>query len=248
MGRNKYQPTKDQYEQLLILKESGIPVSEIANKMGISQYILKTHFKSELNGYKRRLGLKECREKDLTMVNMFKSGETMEQIGKRFGICRERVRQILQRNGLTGKDGGVRIRSAGNKIAKKKRKHARQDRIKREKLGCSIEEWRYFRAFDEDYYKTPIHKYRQQRQNAKSRGIEWNLTIIEWWDVWERSGKWDSMGCRKNSYVMARHGDEGGYVKGNVKITTLSENSKEYYDLHMDEWRQKMIDSHNWDD
>ncbi len=67
--------------------------------------------------------------------------------------------------------------------------------------------------------------YRQQRGNAKLRGIPFLLTPEEWWDIWQASGHWHERGRRKDQYCMARFGDKGAYEKGNVEITTTHENN-----------------------
>lgn len=45
------------------------------------------------------------------ITRRFQAGESLEQIGADFGITRERVRQIVKRRGLTGKDGGRHVRA-----------------------------------------------------------------------------------------------------------------------------------------
>jgi hypothetical protein len=80
--------------------------------------------------------------------------------------------------------------------------------------------------------KTPQYYYNGQKQSAKARGIEWLFTFETWWEVWERSGKYDKRGCRTGQYVMARHGDTGPYAPWNVSIVEAGKNNadgmKEY--------------------
>jgi hypothetical protein len=40
-------------------------------------------------------------DRELVICALYSGGETLEEIGARFGICRERVRQICKRNGLS---------------------------------------------------------------------------------------------------------------------------------------------------
>lgn len=77
---------------------------------------------------------------------------------------------------------------------------------------------------------SPTHRYLRQKANAIKRGIEWQLSLSEWWDIWQSSGKWDKRGRCYGEYVMARHNDEGPYSKDNVKIILNSENIIEYYE------------------
>ena len=67
-------------------------------------------------------------------------------------------------------------------------------------------------------------KYWSQKTKAKHRGIEFNLTFKQWWDIWQQSGKWEQRGCRKGQYVMSRKNDIGPYEVGNVFIQTCSQN------------------------
>lgn len=86
----------------------------------------------------------------------------------------------------------------------------------REFEGCTPEQVRALRA---DSAK-PIGAFLSQQRVAKFRGIEWHLTLVEWWAIWQRSGKWHQRGRRANEYVMCRRGDVGPYAVGNVVIAT----------------------------
>jgi hypothetical protein len=67
-------------------------------------------------------------------------------------------------------------------------------------------------------------KFSCQKSRAKQRGIPFELTFEQWWQIWQESGHWS-----ESKYVMCRHGDRGPYAVGNVRIATASENSREYY-------------------
>lgn len=88
-------------------------------------------------------------------------------------------------------------------------------------LGISREEKEHLSSIG------ALKAFRVQRDNAKKRGIGWNITLAEWWKLWTDSGKWEQRGCLKGQFVMSRHGDAGNYEAGNVSIKTNSENSKE---------------------
>jgi hypothetical protein len=81
----------------------------------------------------------------------------------------------------------------------------------------------YYREYLKHYKHTPVFKYNVQKQGSKRRGIEFSLSFDEWWSYWE--GKWDKRGKTKDSLVMCRFGDKGGYEVGNVYIDTYSNNS-----------------------
>jgi hypothetical protein len=77
------------------------------------------------------------------------------------------------------------------------------------------------------YQKTPKGRFTTQRANALARGIEWQLTFDEWWELWEKSGKWDQRGRGPKHYCMARRLDVGPYSLDNVVITTNRRNNQE---------------------
>ena len=64
-----------------------------------------------------------------------------------------------------------------------------------------------------------------QKHNAIRRGIEFRLTYEEWLEIW--GDKLPLRGRTKGCYVMARHGDQGAYEIGNVKIIPREENDRE---------------------
>jgi hypothetical protein len=94
----------------------------------------------------------------------------------------------------------------------------------------------YYEKYVKAYNQTPKGKYIRQRANAKRRGIPWEFTFDTWWDVWEKSGKWEQRGKEANQYVMSRVHDDGPYSPGNVKVITMSANSKFAirHGLHLD--------------
>jgi hypothetical protein len=71
------------------------------------------------------------------------------------------------------------------------------------------------------------HKYACHKSKAKARGIPFNLTYEQWWNIWQSSGKWDERGPGLNQYVMSRINDQGGYELNNVIIQLASQNKIE---------------------
>lgn len=68
------------------------------------------------------------------------------------------------------------------------------------------------------YEKTPKGRYMRQKVNARARGIAFQLSFTEWWDIWQVSGKWSERGTKGYNYVMCRMSDAGAYQVGNVYI------------------------------
>lgn len=75
------------------------------------------------------------------------------------------------------------------------------------------------------------HKIRKaftnQRSSAKTRGVAFKLSYVQWLAIWARSGKLEKRGRKRHQYCMARIGDKGPYAVGNVKITTFKQNCLE---------------------
>ena len=66
-----------------------------------------------------------------------------------------------------------------------------------------------------------------QKWCAGRRGIEWNMSLNDWINIWEKSGHYDNRGPRKGQYVMSRYGDQGPYESSNVYINTCEGNHSE---------------------
>ena len=73
---------------------------------------------------------------------------------------------------------------------------------------------------------SPRARYRQHKANAAARGIEFDMTFREWWDIWALH--FHNRGSRPGQMQMCRTADEGGYRPGNVRIDTVEANRAEY--------------------
>ena len=63
------------------------------------------------------------------------------------------------------------------------------------------------------------------KKNASLRSIPWEFTFETWWEMWEKSGKWNERG--RGGYMMCRYGDTGPYSPTNVRIDTVQSNADE---------------------
>jgi hypothetical protein len=68
------------------------------------------------------------------------------------------------------------------------------------------------------YVNKDLEKFTTSRLNAERRGIAFELTFEQWFDIWTKSGHYSERGRKRGQYVMARFGDEGPYAVGNVEI------------------------------
>ena len=162
-------------------------------------------------------------KRNADIVSRYSAGETLQKIGDEYLITRERVRQILKKNGLTRKQGGQYIAA----IKKRQIKQNKQDALYLLNHGLTRKN---FVSIPVDARKA----FRQQKQNARMRGIEWAMRLAEWWQVWQESGMWEQRG-RGYGYCMARHGDTGSYHPDNVYICTCAQNSSDQYNWNTSE-------------
>lgn len=176
----------------------------------------------------------EIAARNRRMAAMYRQGVTLEKIGSQFGITRERVRQILRREGVDAKDGGQakRIQLAGGSSVEKKR--AAMRKAQEEKTGVSYDLLQALRA--EGHTKA----YRQHKNNSASRGIAFDLTLGQWWAVWQSSGHAHERGRGVGKYCMSRINDSGGYTLGNVHIQPCVENSRDAVAV----WKDRLPKKH----
>ncbi len=71
------------------------------------------------------------------------------------------------------------------------------------------------------------YAYQTQRNNAKRRGIDFNLTYEEWLSIWENSGHFNERGRKLGQYVMSRFNDIGDYSINNVEIIVMQKNQSD---------------------
>lgn len=80
----------------------------------------------------------------------------------------------------------------------------------------------------EDEYAWYV-KYRGVVRNAKYRGLECSLTFAQYLSLLKKAGLTEpnQIGMRIEQYNLSRHGDTGGYVKGNCRFITSKQNRAE---------------------
>lgn len=233
-GVTPQKPFSESLRRTAIIRELydlGLSNGQARELVGISA--------SAFGKYCKRLGVKfpydtrgtsaPGHKRAVKMAAMYRAGMTLQEIGEKHGISRERVRQLMTKHlGMRQSGGG----QAAKARMKSQRKKAEQDQRYIEKYGCTFDQYREVREFGKQMmaegfgmYRTPLYAYLSQRNNAKNRGVEFKLTFWQWWTLWQESGKWSERGKRRDGYVMSRMMDQGAYELGNVYIGTLSENS-----------------------
>lgn len=166
---------------------------------------------------------------DREMATLYRQGMTLAEIGLRFGITRERVRQRLALAGVSRLEGGEAVRVALRRAMKLDALRKTRDASAMRTYGCSYADLMMINGgLAKSAPGSACRAYIAQRCNAWARGIEWSITLPEWWKVWQDSGRWAERG-RGQGYCMARHLDEGPYAAGNVYICTCGQNSSDGY-------------------
>ena len=167
------------------------------------------------------------------IIRLYKMGNSLQKIGDVYNLSRERVRQILRKAGVSRTEGGQAILSSKKAYEKNK---IRDERYLA-KWGMSYDDYWFINNQNIPYIERPIRKYIEQKRNALKRGIGFNMTFSEWWEIWKNSGKWTDRGKGKEKYVMARYSDSGDYEVNNVKIIPSVENNSESW--HHKTWNTR---------
>lgn len=161
------------------------------------------------------------RQKHTTIANQFKAGRSAQDIASEYGVTRERIYQILRRQGVTGKHGGQAVRTSIRRNA------VAAERAERhlELYGCTKKQLDEVRGMRSGKGVNPLTAFTYQRNHARYRGIPWELKFWDWWQIWQASGKWAQRGREQGSFCMCRRGDTGPYAKDNVYISTADHNT-----------------------
>jgi hypothetical protein len=203
------------------LAAQGMDRQRIADAVGLSYQTVSMFAKT--NGIaiaRKKAGQHETAERDAAMKSIYRQGMTLQVIGEKYNVTRERVRQILARAGVDSKCGGPSVQASLKRNAAERSRVAAQAR-RAEKWGVPFDLLAELRS------NGTIRAFEQQRQNSRKRGIVWKLTFGQWFAVWQASGKLHLRGRGKGRYCMSRHRDEGGYELGNVHIQLCTTNSSE---------------------
>ena len=151
------------------------------------------------------------------VYNLSLQGKTMEEIGQRYNVSRERIRQILKKYypWLTADMRGIQL------LAQQKRQQIVDDRFKR--FG------RRDYLFVDDISRRMSDSFRRKRENAKRSKWGWDLSFhdIEWVTVCPVLGielDWFAEAKADNSPSYDRVDSKKGYVKDNVRIISFRAN------------------------
>ncbi len=176
---------------------------------------------------------KEARTQEI--ISAFLKGDSMSAIGERHDLSRQRVYQILKREGYSRTDGGITVTAAKNRLKVEERREDREQERNDAMLklhGITLDEYRRLKR------TRPFEDYREQRRNASSKGVGWKLVYPEWLKLWEDSGHLRERGPG-NGYGLSRIRHDGDFELGNVIVRRNSESSSIFIRKM---WREKRED------
>jgi len=130
--------------------------------------------------------------RDRQICDRYRGGETLEQIGARFGLSHEGVRRVALRFGLNKRNAGLAVR------------------VRRRPPASEVSPsfcWRTYGCSPEALAriaKPARQAFLYQRRNVKRFAAEWNLSLPEWLEIWDASGQWDRRGQGPARYGMTR--------------------------------------------
>lgn len=184
----------------------------------------------------RKPGATSNRNREMADI-FLKKPVSLEELGVKYGLTRERVRQLLYKMGIENKDGAFYKHKTAKKMSEgakaAKNRAAKANKSCMSYLDCTSDIF-----FDLTGIKWTslalagrlAKAYFNQKHSADIRGISWELTFPKWFDIWNRSGHIDQRGKGQEKYVMARKYDIGPYSEDNVYICLSTENNSERND------------------
>ena len=217
-------------EELVHYASDGLTMKEAAAALSVTYQTLSKNARRHKIKFRHPNKRTSPGERECRMKELYEAGYTLHQIGVQFGLTRERVRQLLSKHfRFTATDGGASICAQARR---EKKRFAEEVRCLA-KYGCTKEQyvsiknvWWKHRNSGGSWDTGPLGAFFKQKQSAKQRGIEWHLTLWQWWSCWQVSGKWKQRG-RGHGYAMCRFNDCGPYASDNIYIATCAKNASD---------------------
>lgn len=145
-----------------------------------------------------------------------REGKTYEQIGEKYGVTRERIRQIVRKY-IPNYD------ETHGRISRRAGKEASIQEARLKKWGAHKD------LIDQDLYQAQRQKFRNKHAHARNVGWEWDLDFgdLEWPTHCPILGielNYFAEGRQENSPSFDQIDAGKGYVRGNVQIISWRAN------------------------
>jgi hypothetical protein len=170
------------------------------------------------------------------MAALFRQGKETREIAEIYGCTHQYISHCLKRVGVGASDGGQRVKVERERERKRLRAHRTREATSLRKWGCSYDEYLSIKLIPR-----VARAFVFQRNRARGRGVEWRLTLSEWWTIWRESGFWEQRGLGLDRYCMCRFGDSGPYAVGNVYIATNAQNLQDLLVNKPRYWERKAV-------
>ena len=172
------------------------------------------------------MNIKERNKREAKIIFWFtKRFYTMQMIGDKYGLTRERVRQILGKYGIKRNEGGYYKASRIKKENLEAKKIIERENKWLPFYGCTNKE---FKKINKGPYRItkncPAASYSSFKRFIERRETVY-LTLPQWVKVWKDSGHWrlKIKGKGKCKYIIAKIIEEGKYSFCNVHVIPFSE-------------------------
>jgi hypothetical protein len=232
----KHEEKKQRDEKMVFDYICGMTIAELAKKYDLTMtyvYIIMREAgqpirNGEMTGVFKGVGAgsKKIQERDKVWQNLYLNvGLNMAEIGNIYGVTRECVRQRMEYRGFTKFDGKQWKDKQAEQLRRDTEKIVLREETLMKRYGIDMVTWAEIGAEGRKAYVS-------HRKNSWNRGLEFTLTMGEWYTIWKESGKWNQRGRASNKYCMGRKDITKGYTKENSIILSIPENghhSRTYY-------------------
>jgi DNA-binding CsgD family transcriptional regulator len=180
--------------KLTELAAEGLTRDEAAAELGLSYSTVVQYAIANGIGFSRKRKAHVPTQRTRDMAALYQSGQTLQEIGSQFGVTRERVRQLITKfHGLRAADGGQRVTATLARAARLNKIEARHQ----QKYGCSRAQYRMLKK------TRATRAFTELNRNSHRDGYAVDLTLWQWWTLWQESGHWDDRG-RGHGYWLFR--------------------------------------------
>lgn len=195
-------------------------------KRGAPSISLEERYCDETLLVARALRKQAADDRANAMAQSYAEGETLEKIGIRWGVTRERARQIIKKHaGITGRDGGRAVAARHRVVVRQKE----MDEYKLRQCGATLSQWRHLKKIGDEMvaqgasiHRTPLYRYKSIKRNI-CKFTEFRMGLWEWWCLWQSSGHWEEAGRGAGHYWMQVIDRSKPVDIGNVRIVLCEE-------------------------
>lgn len=236
MNRYRIAPRKSKTEKLRVeregerLKGRVKPNRTVQKKHALMKKVtqLENQLKRQNLIKKRLVSEMEKEARNVSMVSMYRQGMTLQEIGDRYGLTRERVRQIVSREGITSKEGGKTVQVKEKKMIqsvidgeeRKKRqavKNVKHAQWVVEHLGDTIET---IEAAGLPHTRESLvcKSYVAIRMAHFYQNQKTYLRYLDWVKIWEDSGHFSRISGPNRGWCLVRQDNHQPWSPENAKI------------------------------